>query len=110
MKVQIDIPRIQDREVDLDLNDYLTMLTIIRKGIRKTGGWINFVNIQGGIQETWHKCSECGWSNALSIPRNYCPRCGIKMKESEADDIARKIKSEIMDELFINTDKEEENE
>ena len=49
----------------------------------KMGHWnICEVN-QGGITEEWLECSNCMWSNALVIPRNYCPRCGMKMKEAQ---------------------------
>jgi hypothetical protein len=49
----------------------------------KTGHWNTYKLSQGGIDEEWLECSECMWSNALSIPRNYCPNCGAKMTESE---------------------------
>lgn len=29
-----------------------------------------------------YKCSYCGWSTSLLIPRNYCPNCGAKMRKS----------------------------
>ena len=46
----------------------------------KTGHWIMTEHLQGGIKETWYECSECGWNNALVIPRKYCPNCGCKME------------------------------
>ncbi len=49
----------------------------------KTGHWNKYTDIQGGIEETWYECSECEWSNALVIPRNYCPNCGVKMEKIE---------------------------
>ena len=49
----------------------------------KMGQWNIYKLSQGGIDEEWLECSECTWSNALSIPRNYCPHCGAKMTESE---------------------------
>lgn len=45
----------------------------------KTGYWNTYEITQGGINEEWIECSECMWSNALVIPRNYCPNCGCKM-------------------------------
>ena len=48
----------------------------------KTGYWKTYTVNQGGIDEEWLECSECKWSNALLIPRNYCPKCGTRM-ESE---------------------------
>jgi hypothetical protein len=49
----------------------------------KTGHWNTYVVRQSGIDEEWLECSECKWSNALLIPRNYCPNCGCRMVESE---------------------------
>jgi hypothetical protein len=49
----------------------------------KTGHWNTYKLSQGGIDEEWLECSECMWSNALSIPRNYCPNCGCRMEGSE---------------------------
>ena len=46
----------------------------------KTGYWNTYEITQGGINEEWIECSECMWSNALVIPRNYCPNCGCKME------------------------------
>lgn len=33
-----------------------------------------------GIHYDELKCPNCGWKSTLIIPRNYCPRCGIKLK------------------------------
>lgn len=49
----------------------------------KSGHWNTYELAQGGIDEEWLECSECMWSNALVIPRKYCPNCGAKMIESE---------------------------
>lgn len=46
----------------------------------KTGYWITYEITQGGINEEWKECSVCMCSNALVIPRNYCPNCGCKME------------------------------
>lgn len=46
-----------------------------------TGHWNTYKLRQGGIDEEWLECSECMWSNALLIPRNYCPNCGARMNE-----------------------------
>ena len=51
----------------------------------KTGHWNTYELAQGGINEKWLECSECMWSNALLIPRNYCPKCGARMIEKECD-------------------------
>ena len=51
----------------------------------KTGHWNTYELAQGGINEKWLECSECMWSNALLIPRNYCPKCGARMMEKEDD-------------------------
>ena len=42
--------------------------------------WNTFELFQSGIKETWYECPKCKWSNALLIPRNYCPNCGAKME------------------------------
>lgn len=44
------------------------------------GYWETYEVIQGGLKETWHRCSICKWENALLLPRNYCPKCGTKME------------------------------
>ena len=51
----------------------------------KTGHWNAYEVFQGGIKEEWLECSECKWSNALVIPRKYCPNCGARMMEKEDD-------------------------
>ena len=51
----------------------------------KTGHWNTYELAQGGINEKWLECSECMWSNALVIPRKYCPNCGARMMEKEDD-------------------------
>ena len=43
-----------------------------------TAEWITYKAKQGGIEEKWYKCSNCGWENALLIPREFCPKCGKK--------------------------------
>ena len=45
----------------------------------KSGHWNTYVLSHRGIDEEWLECSECMWSNALLIPRNYCPNCGARM-------------------------------
>ena len=52
----------------------------------KMGHWNAYELFQGGIKEEWLECSECMWSNALLIPRNYCPKCGARMMEKEDDE------------------------
>lgn len=49
----------------------------------KKGHWKTYKLTQDGIDEEWLECSECMWSNALLIPRNYCPNCGAKMEVEE---------------------------
>ena len=51
----------------------------------KSGHWNAYEVFQGGIKEEWLECSECKWSNALVIPRKYCPNCGARMMEKEDD-------------------------
>jgi predicted RNA-binding Zn-ribbon protein involved in translation (DUF1610 family) len=51
------------------------------------GKWEIYKAYQCGIEEQWFQCSKCGWENALTIPRNYCPNCGTFMKkESEEEE------------------------
>lgn len=78
-----------------EIKDTDTIETIIARSVRrirklppvtpqpKTGKWNTFELFQGGIKETWYECPKCKWSNALLIPRNYCPNCGAKMIESQ---------------------------
>lgn len=56
-----------------DILKYLTQ-------VPKAGHWNTYKLSQGGIDEEWLECSECMWSNALLIPRNYCPKCGARME------------------------------
>lgn len=51
----------------------------------KTGRWISGHKETGalGITYTEKICSNCGWNHSLVIPKNYCPKCGAKMTESE---------------------------
>lgn len=50
---------------------------------QKIGHWNTYKLRQSGIDEKWLECSECMWSSALLIPKNYCPNCGAKMIKSE---------------------------
>lgn len=45
---------------------------------RKKGKWIEIGEETGAfnIRYVIRKCSECGWSHSLVIPKNYCPNCG----------------------------------
>jgi len=49
---------------------------------RPIGKWIEEYSEVGamGIKYAWLKCNRCGWSHSLLIPRNYCPKCGAKMR------------------------------
>jgi hypothetical protein len=60
--------------------DILKYLTELQK---KVGHLNTYELTQGGINEKWLECSECMWSNALLIPRNYCPNCGCRMEGVE---------------------------
>ena len=53
----------------------------------KTGHWIETgaEELPFGATIPELTCSTCGWSNGLIIPRNYCPKCGTKMAESEGE-------------------------
>lgn len=77
---------IRDRFKDLpsrvEINTILNELPSVTPQ-PKTGYWNAYEVFQGGIKEEWLECSECKWSNALLIPRNYCPSCGCRMKGSE---------------------------
>lgn len=44
----------------------------------KRGEWIKEDTEQGalGIQYTIKRCSKCGWTHGLLIPKDYCPNCG----------------------------------
>lgn len=44
--------------------------------IRQSGIWME----TGDGKE---KCSECGYSHRLMIPKSYCPNCGAKMESEE---------------------------
>ena len=56
----------------------------------KMGRWITHENYQSGVKEKWYECEECGWSNALLIPRNFCPKCGAKMVEPQESKVEEK--------------------
>lgn len=77
---------IRDRFKDLpsrvEINTILNELPSVTPQ-PKIGHWNTYKLSQGGIDEEWLECSECMWSNALLIPRNYCPNCGAKMKRSD---------------------------
>ena len=49
---------------------------------RPQGEWIEENSETGalGIKYTWVKCNQCGWSNSLVIPKNFCPNCGAYMR------------------------------
>lgn len=67
----------------LPTEDVLTAYDMAIKALEqepKTGHWNTYEITQGGINEEWIECSECMWSNALVIQRNYCPNCGCKME------------------------------
>jgi predicted RNA-binding Zn-ribbon protein involved in translation (DUF1610 family) len=34
-----------------------------------------------GIRYKSYECPFCGWDNSLIIPRNFCPKCGARLKE-----------------------------
>ena len=63
--------------------EYQTQLSLLPPVTPQTGKWNTFELFQGGIKETWYECPKCKWSNALLIPRNYCPNCGAKMVEPQ---------------------------
>lgn len=66
--------------------DLLTDLTSIQP-IRPRGHWIKTQVKQGGISEIWYNCSECGWRNALYLPRSFCPNCGCRMVEPQESEV-----------------------
>lgn len=70
-------PSLADR---VDINSILNELPSVQP---KTGHWNTYEIFQSGIKETWYECTKCKWSNALVIPRNYCPNCGAKMEVEE---------------------------
>lgn len=49
---------------------------------RPKGEWIEETSETGalGIKYTWVRCNQCGWSNSLVIPKNFCPNCGADMR------------------------------
>lgn len=59
----------------------------------KTGHWIQTgaEELPFGVTIPELTCSTCGLSNGLIIPRNYCPKCGTKMAESEERNDKRNI-------------------
>ena len=55
---------------------------------RPQGEWIKEGTEIGafGIKYTWNKCSKCGWSSSLVLPKNFCPNCGADMRGGEKND------------------------
>ena len=54
---------------------------------RPQGRWIEEGTEVGafGIKYSWNKCSKCGWSSSLIIPKNFCPNCGASMVGGEKE-------------------------
>ena len=65
-------------EVKQTCADMLRELPSVRPKA-KTGYLLRENVFQNGIEESWMKCSECGFEHALNIPNNYCPNCGSRM-------------------------------
>lgn len=47
------------------------------------GVWIKEGEEKGAVDISYSrlKCSVCGWSHSLVIPKNYCPNCGADMRK-----------------------------
>ena len=66
--------------------DIQRSLDVVIKALERTKGeWIEESSETGalGIKYTWVKCNQCGWSNSLVIPKNFCPNCGADMRGDE---------------------------
>lgn len=60
-------------------------IEICKTDERPRGYWIEQSAEIGalGIKYTRVRCSQCGWSNSLVIPKNFCPNCGADMRGKE---------------------------
>ena len=89
MKLLLDIDKGSYNRIKDDnalLNDLDAFLVSIKNSIpyeeRPQGRWIEEGTEVGafGIKYSWNKCSKCGWSSSLIIPKNFCPNCGTDMR------------------------------
>ena len=56
----------------------------IEENSRACGNWIEEYEEEVGaldIRYKSYKCSKCGWSSSLVIPRRFCPNCGASLSK-----------------------------
>lgn len=93
MKLIVDIPEekyewLKKNNPNADTNSIVGAVVNGMPYEERPGEWIITREEQGayGIIYTSRKCNRCGWASGLLIPRNFCPKCGIKMKREEMGD------------------------
>ena len=86
--IPLFIPAIEpdpcEEDEELDFVQEHKKLPIILEA-RTKGSWIEVGREEGalGIEYKRLRCPKCGWESSLPIPRNFCPECGLDMREGE---------------------------
>lgn len=76
--------RTKDRTITLDGDDAAEILAEAIEGKQKHGRWVENTLEFIGVTLKVYRCTACGepfWTN----PPGYCPHCGAKMDEPEAE-------------------------